>query len=151
MRLSELLVPEGLLELAGTTPAAVLAELAAPVARATRLDAVQLSTALAEREKLGSTGVGEGGAIPHARIRGLPSLCACLGRQKAGIDFHAIDGKPARLFLALFAPENSAGTHLQALARASRLFKSPAFREAALSAPDLSALRALLEREDAKP
>ena len=60
----------------------------------------QLSTALAEREKLGSTGVGEGVAIPHARIRGLPSLSACLGRLRAGIDFHAIDGKPARLVLA---------------------------------------------------
>ena len=151
VRISELLVPDGLVELSGIAPAAVLAELSAPVARATRLDPVQLATSLSDREKLGSTGVGEGVAIPHARVRGLPNLCACLGRHRAGIDFHAIDGKPARLFLALFAPENSAGTHLQALARASRLFKSQAFREAALAAPDLAALRALLEREDGKP
>lgn len=150
MRISELLVPDGLVELAGATPAAVLAELAAPVARAGKLDPVQLATALGEREKLGSTGVGEGVAIPHARVRGLQSLCACLGRSRAGIEFHAIDGKPARLFLALFAPENSAGTHLQALARASRIFKSAAFREAALAAADMAALRLLLEREDAK-
>jgi PTS system nitrogen regulatory IIA component len=150
MKISELLAPGAVLDLAGATPAAVLAELAAPVARAHRLDAAGLTAALAEREKLGSTGVGEGVAIPHARVKGLATLAACFGRSRGGLDFRALDGKPARLFLALFAPEASAGTHLQALARASRIFKNPAFREAALAAPDAEALRRLLVEEDAR-
>jgi len=150
MRIMELIVPDAVVELDGQTPEAVLAELAAPVARAYRLDGSRLAAALAEREKLGSTGVGEGVAIPHARVPGLPQLAACLGRSRQGIGFQAIDGKPARLFVALFAPESSAGTHLQALARVSRIFKNPAFREAALAAPDAAALRRLLAEEDAK-
>jgi PTS system nitrogen regulatory IIA component len=150
MRIAELLGPGAVLELSGQTPEAVLAELAAPVARTSGLDPQLLAGALAERERLGSTGVGEGVAIPHARVRGLSQLAACFGRARGDIAFHAIDGKPARLFLALFAPEHSAGTHLQALARVSRIFKNPAFREAALAAPDAAALRRLLEEEDAK-
>lgn len=150
MRIAELLAPDGVVELSGSGPGAVLAELAAPVARGLGLDAAQLTAALAAREKLSSTGVGEGVAIPHARVKGLPQLICCLGRARAGVDFHAIDGKPVRLFMALFAPEGGAGTHLQALSRVSRIFKSAAFREAALAAPDAVALRGLLVAEDAK-
>jgi PTS system nitrogen regulatory IIA component len=151
MKIVDLLGPDAVLELAGRTSDAVLAELAAPVARAAGLDPAQLGAALAERERLGSTGVGEGVAIPHARVPGLAQLAACFGRSREGIAFQAIDGKPARLFLALFAPEHSAGTHLHALARVSRIFKSPTFREAALAAPDPAALRKLLADEDARP
>jgi len=150
MKIVDLLAPGGVLELAGTTPGAVLAELAAPVARAFGLDAAQLSSALAAREKLSSTGVGEGVAIPHARLRGLPQMACCLGRSQAGVDFHAIDGRPVRLFLALFAPEGSAGAHLQALSKVSRVFKGAGFREGALQAADTEALKKLLEAEDAK-
>jgi len=150
MRIADLLAPDAVLELAGTTPAAVLAELAAPVARGRGLDAQLLASALAERERLGSTCVGEGIAIPHARIRGLASMAMVFGRAREGIDFKGIDGKPARLFVALFAPEASGGTHLQALAKVSRIFKSPSFREQALAAPDTAALRRVLLEEDAR-
>jgi PTS system nitrogen regulatory IIA component len=94
--------------------------------------------------------VGEGVAIPHARVRGLAQMACCLGRSRAGVAFQAIDGKPVRLFLALFAPEGSAGLHLQALSKVSRIFKVAGFREAALAAPDAAALRRLLEAEDAR-
>jgi PTS system nitrogen regulatory IIA component len=150
MSLADLLVPDGVLEIVGATPAAVLAELAAPVARAHRMEPTRLAAALAEREKLGSTGVGDGVAIPHARVAGLGALAASFGRARAGVDFRAIDGRPVRLFVALLAPDQSAGQHLQALARVSRLLKSAAFREAALAAPDAAALRQLLAAEDAK-
>jgi PTS system nitrogen regulatory IIA component len=150
MKIAELLAADAVLDLAGQTPAAVLAELAAPVARAYRLDAERLAASLAEREQLGSTGVGESVAIPHARVRGLPAMAACFGRSRAGVDFRALDGKPARLFVALFAPEGSGGTHIQALAKVSRIFKSATFREQAIAAPDVAALRRLLEAEDEK-
>lgn len=150
MRIADLLAPGGVVELSGAAPGAVLAELAAPVARGLGLDAAQLAAALAAREKLSSTGVGDGVAIPHARVKGLAQLVCCLGRAREGVDFHAIDGRPVRLFLALFAPEGGAGAHLQALSRISRIFKGAGFREAALAAPDAAALRELLVAEDAK-
>jgi PTS system nitrogen regulatory IIA component len=115
-----------------------------------QLDAARLSDVLLEREKLGSTGVGDGIAIPHGKLAGLQGLLAAFGRSRAGIDFQAIDGKPTHLFFVLFAPENSAGIHLKALARISRLFKTPSFRAAVVEASDAAAIHRLIADEDAK-
>ena len=137
-------------DLAGQTAEAVLGELCRPLAAGQRADGQKLVQVLLEREKLGSTGIGEGVAIPHGKVAGLPGLLASFGRSRAGIDFKAIDGKRTHLFLALFAPENSAGAHLKALARISRIFKNPAFREAILAAPDAEAIYRLISQEDSK-
>ncbi|HXN54964.1 MAG TPA: PTS sugar transporter subunit IIA, partial [Myxococcales bacterium] len=110
----------------------------------------RLLEVLLEREKLGSTGIGEGVAIPHGKLAGVPSVIAAFGRSRAGIDFAAVDGKPARLFFLLFAPENSAGIHLKALARISRLLRSPTFRQAILDAPDRLAIHRLIVQEDSQ-
>jgi PTS system nitrogen regulatory IIA component len=105
---------------------------------------------LAEREKLNTTGIGEGVAIPHGKLAGLPRLYASFGVSRAGVDFSSIDGKPTQLFFALVAPENSAGIHLKALARISRLFRNPQFREAILLAPDSGRVYGLIAEEDAR-
>lgn len=136
--------------LAGQTGPAVLGELCRPLATAQRVDAQRLLETLLDREKLGSTGIGEGVAIPHGKVPGLPGLMASFGRSTQGIDFRAIDGRPTHLFFTLFAPENSAGAHLKALARISRIFKNPAFREAILKAPGAGEIYRLIEAEDAK-
>lgn len=136
--------------LSGQAAPAVLAELVRPLAASQKVDGQRLVETLLDREKLGSTGIGEGVAIPHGKVPGLPGLMASFGRSEAGVDFRAIDGKPTHLFFALFAPENSAGTHLKALARISRIFKNPAFREAILKAPDAAEIYRLIEAEDAK-
>ncbi len=113
--------------------------------------AKDLKAALMAREQLGSTGVGEGVAIPHAKIAGLTQLVACFGRCVSGIDFDAIDYQPVRLIFVLLVPENSAGAHLKALARISRLLKNESFRKQLLELPDAEALyRAFLE-EDNRP
>jgi PTS system nitrogen regulatory IIA component len=151
MKLIEFLQPSAVLgDLTGQTAQAVLADLARPIAAARRVDSQRLLDVLLEREKLGSTGIGEGVAIPHGKVPGLPSLTASFGRSRQGVDFKAIDGRPTYLFFALFAPENSAGLHLKALARISRIFKSAAFREAILAAEDAPAMYRLIEQEDAK-
>ena len=151
MKIVEFLQPSAVIDdLAGTTPAAVLGELARPLAASQKLEPQRLSDILAEREKLGSTGIGDGVAIPHGKVPGLPLLVATFGRSKAGVEFKAIDGKPTYLFFALFAPENSAGAHLKALARISRIFKSPAFRESIMKAPGAAEIYRLIETEDAK-
>ena len=138
-------------DLAAADKAGVLGELCAGLGKVyPSLPVQKLTDTLVEREKLGSTGIGEGIAIPHGKLAGLPGLLAAFGRKKSGMDFAAIDGKPTQLFFVLFAPDNSAGLHLKALARISRLFKQPQFRQAILAADGAAAIFRLISEEDAK-
>ena len=138
-------------QLAASEKAGALAELCGTLARAhPSLDGAKLVETLLEREKLGSTGIGEGVAIPHGKLAGVPGLLAAFGRSVSGVDFQSIDGKPTQLIFVLFAPENSAGIHLKALARISRLFRNPAFRKAILEAPSGKAIFQLISEEDAR-
>jgi PTS system nitrogen regulatory IIA component len=105
---------------------------------------------LMERERLSSTGIADGVAIPHGKQAGLTGLKAVLGIHRPGIDFSAIDGQPSRIFFVLVAPENSAGLHLKALARISRLFKEPILRERVLVAPDAASVYRVISEEDAR-
>jgi PTS system nitrogen regulatory IIA component len=150
VHIADILSPDRVIaELSGATVASVLAELARPVAAA-GLEAPVIAAALLAREKLGSTGVGEGVAVPHCKVPRLASLTACLGRSRAGVDFRALDGKPTHVFVALFAPERAGAEHLQALARVSRLLKRPEFRRALLDAPDAAAMYRLVVDEDGR-
>ncbi len=152
MRIVEFLKLEAVSsELQATTKAAALQELAELLARgAAGLSVQRIASVLEERERLGSTGVGEGVAIPHGKLATAPSLVACLAVSRGGIDFESLDGKRAHVFFALVAPENSAGLHLKALARISRLFKNSSFREAVLAAPSPTELYALIAQEDTR-
>lgn len=91
---------------------------------------------LLDREKLGSTGIGDGIAIPHGKLKGLDSLVISFGRSREGIDFDSIDGRPVHIFFLLMAPESSTGQHLKALAKISRMLKDQEFRNGLLSAKD---------------
>jgi len=84
---------------------------------------------LAEREQLGSTGLGQGVAIPHARITGLPRAIAAFVRLRAAIPFDAPDGKPVSNLLILLVPEGATSAHLELLAQAANLFCDKAFRD----------------------
>ncbi|MEK6550020.1 MAG: PTS sugar transporter subunit IIA [Pseudomonadota bacterium] len=95
---------------------------------------------LNERERLGSTGIGEGVAIPHARIRGLPQAIGALAVLEQPVDYQAIDNRPVRLVFALLVPEEATTGHLQLLALLAKRFNNPAVRERMLrakSAPEL--------------
>jgi PTS system nitrogen regulatory IIA component len=121
-----------------------------PTAAPRHIDADTLYEVLLEREKLASTAIGEGVAIPHGKLDAVGRLVACVGRAKEGVDFDSIDGQPTYLFFVLVAPENSTGSHLKALARISRLFKDPEFRGRLLDAPDGHAMFQIISEEDAK-
>jgi PTS system nitrogen regulatory IIA component len=94
----------------------------------------ELLRVLHARERMGTTGLGEGVAIPHGRLGGLRGLVGCFGRSREGVDFGALDGKPARLIFLLLAPEAPTGMHLKALARISRLLRNPGLRGEILQA-----------------
>jgi PTS system nitrogen regulatory IIA component len=149
VRLVDILRPDCVVaEIQGRTVTSVLGELARALAQAHRIDPQRVAEALQARERLGSTGVGDGVAVPHGKVPGLPRIAAALGRSREGIDFRSIDGRPTHLFLALLAPENAGAEHLQALARASRLLKRPAFRQALLDAPDAAEMHRRVVEED---
>jgi PTS system nitrogen regulatory IIA component len=93
------------------------------------LNKAQVLGVLLNREKLGSTGIGNGIAIPHGKIGALNNIFAIFGRSHAGVDFESHDQKPTHLFFVLLAPEAAIGSHLQALARLSRLLKENHMRE----------------------
>jgi PTS system nitrogen regulatory IIA component len=99
-----------------------------------QIDEERMLETLLEREALGSTGIGEGVAIPHGKSKTVRKLLASFGRSVPGLDFQAMDGKPTHLFFLLVAPEDSAGIHLKALARISRLMKDASFRKRLLEA-----------------
>ncbi len=151
MKIVEFLRPEAVIaNVSGQTGPAVLGELCRPLSATQKVELQRLVDTLLDREKLGSTGIGEGVAIPHGKVPGLPGLVASFGRSIGGVDFRAIDGRPTHLFFTLFAPENSAGAHLKALARISRIFKNAAFRDAIMKAPGADEVYRLIEAEDAK-
>ncbi len=103
---------------------------------------------LLDREKLGSTGIGDNVAIPHGKISGLDDLVVSFGRSPEGVEFDALDGKPVHIFFLLLAPENSAGKHLKALAKISRMLKDAEFREELLAADSKEKLFSLIVEKD---
>ena len=105
---------------------------------------------LVERERLASTAIGEGVAIPHGKLDAVGKLVACVGRAREGVDFDSMDGRPTHLFFVLVAPENSTGVHLKALARISRLFKDPEFRTRLMGATSSKEMFDVIADEDAK-
>jgi PTS system nitrogen regulatory IIA component len=114
------------------------------------IDREQLAKVLMERERLASTAIGEGVAIPHGKLDAVGKLVACVGRAPQGVDFDSMDGRPTHLFFVLVAPENSTGVHLKALARISRLFKDPEFRTRLMQAKGGEELYKVIADEDAK-
>jgi PTS system nitrogen regulatory IIA component len=150
MKILDLLVKDGVIpNIAARQKREVLSELVAPIAEAEpSVEKGPLLEILVQRENLGSTGIGGGIAIPHGKFDGVDRLVASFGRSEKGVDFHSMDSKPAYLFFLLVAPKNSAGDHLKALARISRLFKDPIMKANLQKADSTEKLLELLEEFD---
>ena len=112
--------------------------------RAMDIPARPMLDAVLEREKLGSTGVGDGVAIPHARTDLVKRVCGVFMRLTQPVDFDAVDGRPADLIFLLLAPEDAGAEHLKALAQVARLFRREDVRDAVRAAPDADAITQIL-------
>jgi len=110
----------------------------------------KLIEALMARESLGSTAIGQGIAIPHAKSDCVQKLVAAFGISKKGVDFDSLDGELAYIFFLLVAPQDSAGPHLKALARISRLLKDKYFRDTLRTASEDKAVIKIITEEDNK-
>jgi len=152
MKISDLLTSQGILpELHATNKRAVLEELAVPLAQGPeKLSLPAVVEVLMDRERLGSTGIGDNVAIPHGKLPQISHLLLTFGRSLKGVDFDSMDGKPTHLFFLLLAPVNSAGLHLKALAKISRMLMSQGFRDSLMKAPGAEELFRLIAARDAE-
>jgi PTS system nitrogen regulatory IIA component len=153
MHLTELLSPDSIIaELKGRDKPAVLEELASVlVSKSPGLDLEDLVNVLLEREKLGSTGIGDGIAIPHGKVPRLDRLLVSFGRTSEGVSFDAMDDRPVHLFFLLVAPETSAGLHLKALAKISRLLQDHTLKKSLREAQDQNAIFDLISQWEQRP
>jgi PTS system nitrogen regulatory IIA component len=150
MKFSELINKNYIIpEFKSSTKKQVLEELVEALASNKReIDKVELLNALLEREKLGSTGIGDGVAIPHGKLNGLDNIILLFGKSGQGVDFDAIDRKPVCLVFLLVAPADSAGLHLKALARLSRMLREKEFKNSLLMASDAETLLKIIIDKD---
>lgn len=145
MDLSDLLAPDGILpSLDVTCKKQALQELASRASAVTGVDERQIFETLLQRERLGSTGLGRGIAIPHVKLKHLSGITCLFARLPQAIDFDSQDGEPVDLIFLLLAPEHAAGDHLKALARISRLVREPSTLEQLRNARDTERLREVL-------
>lgn len=150
MKLSEILEEDCVIpDLKARDKKGVLEELAETLTlRQPALDKNSLVRVLLERERLGSTGIGDGVAIPHGKFNGVSEPVISFGRSSKGLDFESMDGQPAFLFFLLVAPENSASVHLKALAKIAKILKNSSFRKSLMESKDRKELYQTIIQND---
>lgn len=151
MTLTDLLAPQAVISpLRANGKKQALLELAVHAAHLTGLPERDLFEALQQRERLGSTGIGDGIAIPHGRMPGIERLVGLFARADRPIDFEALDGQPVDLIFVLIAPEGAGADHLKALARVARVLRNPAVLEQVRAVRDPAAIYAILSESAAQ-
>jgi len=138
-------------DIKGKTKKEILTELAGQLnASGLIKDIEPVVKIIMEREALGSTGIGDGVAIPHGKMAGSGSILCVFARSKKGVDFDAVDGQPVHIFFLVLAPEDSASLHLKVLSRISKILRDPSFRKKLLKLPDAHSLYESIVEEDEK-
>ena len=150
MKISDMLDEDHILvDLKARDKKTVLEELAGVItSHDPSLEKGSLVKVLMEREKLGSTGIGDGVAIPHGKFPGVEQPIISFGRSRKGLDFDSMDGTPAFLFFLLVAPENSASVHLKALARIAKILKNSSFRKTLIEASTKEEIYRIIVQND---
>jgi len=149
MRITDFLKREGIVDITSSTKEGVIEELSRLVAVLhPEVNEEAVVSSLLEREKLGSTGIEHGVAIPHARVKGLDNIVVAFGRSIAGVDFEAHDGSKSHLFFVILAPEKATGLHVKLLGRVSQLLSDPNTRDAIMKAKDLDEVYQVIKERD---
>ncbi len=144
MGLNDLLSPQGVIhKLKARCKREALKAMAETATQIVDKPVNEIMTALLEREQLGSTGVGDGVAIPHAKIDGLNAITGVFALTEAPVNFDALDDQPVDLIFMLLAPENATAAHLKALAKVSRMLRNHEIRDALRGADSAESLFAI--------
>jgi len=126
----------------------IIEELVTPIASIASINHEDIVRVLLERERLGSTGIGNGIGIPHGKLKGIDSLILGFGLSRKGVDFESMDGQPTHIFFLLISPENSAGLHLKLLAQISKILKVDTFREKLIKATNTDEIYDIINNVD---
>lgn len=149
MKILDLLHKENVIaELKSKDKIGILNELVAPIATVTNIEQKTLVKILMAREKLGSTGIGDGIGLPHGKVKDLKNMVIGFGLSKKGVNFDSLDGNPTHIFFLLITPENSTGLHLKLLARISRLLKNAPFKNKIINASSREEILSIIRDED---
>ena len=150
MTLLDILSPAStIVDLKGDTKEEIIAELVDSLSASEAIsDRDKVLQAVLEREKIMSTGIGDGIAIPHGKSDSVVKLVAALGTQRRGVDFEALDGEPAYVFFLLVSPANVSGPHIKALARISRLLKNDDFKKKLIVASSPEDILSTIQTEE---
>jgi nitrogen PTS system EIIA component len=145
MELADILSEESVIVCSGlTTKREVLERLAEQAAKATGQDARAIFEAVYDRELLGSTGLGNGIAIPHGKFAGIPGVTAVFAKLSEPVDFDSVDDQPVDLLMLLLAPMGAGADHLKALARVARILRTESVVDELRRTPDASRIHAIL-------
>jgi PTS system nitrogen regulatory IIA component len=150
MKIMDFLSPEAIIvDLQATDKKGVISELVQALAAAKKIKkADEVISVIMEREKLGSTGIGQGVAIPHGKTDIVPQQVGALGISQRGVAFNSLDGEPVHIVFLLCGPVDIAGQHLKALARISRILKDKFFRQALRDAKSADEVVKIISKED---
>ena len=150
MRIMEFLCPEAIvIDLKATEKKVAIKELVDSLAKSNKIkDSEEITKTILEREKLGSTGIGQGVALPHGKTDVVKEQVGVIGISSNGVEFNSLDGEPVYLVFLLVGPLDAAGQHLKALARITRLFKDKFFRQALRDAKTVKDVVGIIEKED---
>ena len=137
-------------DIKGTTKKEILFEMVETLKKANLINDIDsVVEIIMERERLGSTGIGDGVAIPHGKMNKLDTILCVAGRSKEGVNFDAVDRQPVHIFFLVLAPENSASLHLKVLSRISKVLRDPSFRKKILKLADAHAIYTnIIEADD---
>jgi nitrogen PTS system EIIA component len=150
MQIMDFLSPDAIkMSLESKTKKDVIKELVELLVQSGKIkDKKKMTQILIEREELGSTGIGQGIAIPHGKSDTVNELTAAFGLSLEGVGFDSLDGEPVNIFFLLVAPEGAAGAHLKALARISSLLKDKYFRKSLISAKTPADVIKVIQEEE---
>ena len=137
-------------DIKGVTKREILSEMVETLKNAKLIDDVDsVVNIIMERESLGSTGIGDGVAIPHGKMKKLNTILCVAGRSKEGVNFDAVDRQPVHIFFLVLAPEDSASLHLKVLSRISKVLRDQSFRKKILKLSDAHEIyTSIIEADD---
>jgi PTS system nitrogen regulatory IIA component len=149
MKISQILDKNSIIaDLKAEDKKGVIDELAAAVSDAANASATEIAAVLMEREQLGSTGIGDGIAIPHGKLDKIPSVVVGFGRSRKGVSYESLDNRPVHIFFLLLTAENSTGMHLKVLAQISKLLKTARFKKDLLNSRSADEIYDLILEQD---
>ncbi len=152
MKIAEILQEQCIVaDIKGKTKREIITELVEALAKARLIEDVEaVVNVVMDREKLGSTGIGNGVAVPHGKLKNIKNIMCALGRSQNGVDFDAVDRSPVHIFFLVLAPEDSASLHLKVLSRITKILRDQSLRKKVIKLTTVHDIYTSILEEDEK-